>query len=65
MAAINALAIPHENSPIATVITVSIGVATVMPSATDSQHDLLALVDGCLYEAKNSGKNQINFQVSV
>lgn len=65
MAAINALAIPHENSPIATVLTVSIGVATATPGTTDSQHDLLALVDGCLYEAKNSGKNRINFQSSI
>jgi len=53
-----ALAIPHEGSEVASVVTVSIGVhccrALLDPAA------MLAAVDARLYEAKRSGRNRID-----
>ena len=52
-------AIPHRNSRVADVITVSIGIATIVPGAHDTQGALVDLADARLYEAKNGGRNQI------
>ncbi|RYD04682.1 hypothetical protein N752_15020 [Desulforamulus aquiferis] len=44
-------------------ITVSIGVATVLPQIEQSDRDivekLLDSADACLYQAKNSGRNKV------
>lgn len=52
-------AIPHESSMIARILTVSVGIATTRPTVKDSPDALLNLADRYLYEAKNSGRNQI------
>ncbi|CAK0743335.1 two-component system, chemotaxis family, response regulator WspR [Gammaproteobacteria bacterium] len=59
LADLAALAIHHEASPIAPVVTVSVGIATAVARPKHNQSDLLALADRYLYEAKNSGRNQI------
>ncbi|CAK0743322.1 two-component system, chemotaxis family, response regulator WspR [Gammaproteobacteria bacterium] len=51
-------AIRHAASPIAPVITVSVGIATAVADATTDRNELLALADCRLYEAKNSGRNR-------
>ncbi|ATX78846.1 two-component system, chemotaxis family, response regulator WspR [Mariprofundus aestuarium] len=56
------LQIPHEYSSVESVVTVSLGVAQMMPApeAEDSQVELLIkLADQGLYEAKESGRNRI------
>jgi len=58
LADLAALAIRHE-SPVASVVTVSVGIATAIASDKSNQNDLLALADSYLYEAKNSGRNRI------
>ncbi len=49
--------IPHEYSSISNQLTVSIGVATLVPSATHDSKVLQLLADRELYKAKASGRN--------
>jgi len=56
---IEALAIPHENSQVARVVTASLGVMAGM--AKDfSAEALIAEADAALYEAKRRGRNQVS-----
>ncbi|MDU4959583.1 MAG: diguanylate cyclase [Sporomusaceae bacterium] len=58
-ASIKALAIAHAYSPIATVVTVSIGFAAVHPPAAGlTAEALLRRADQALYEAKQSGRDR-------
>ena len=57
---IEQLAIPHEFSSVANVVTVSIGVATCLCADPDNdQHNLLTHADEALYAAKQRGRNQV------
>jgi diguanylate cyclase (GGDEF)-like protein/PAS domain S-box-containing protein len=54
---IEALRIPHQlNTPYG-VVTVSMGVAAVVPRNDMTPKDLIAMADKALYEAKDMGKN--------
>lgn len=55
--AVESLAIPHQRSEIADVVTVSAGVATAVPAEGRDPGDLVAMSDAALYSAKQSGKN--------
>ena len=57
--AICRLAIPHKNSPVGQFVTVSIGVASLVPGALVSPNALLQLADRCLYQAKQQGRDRI------
>jgi len=52
-------AIPHRNSRVEDVLTVSIGVATIVPGAHDTPGAFLDLADTRLYRAKTEGRNRI------
>ncbi len=52
------LAIPHEYSPISSVVTISIGIATTIPDNANSLDHLVKNADEMLYEAKRSGRNK-------
>ena len=58
LADLRTVAIPHEASPVAPVVTVSLGVATTVAHAGVSPNDLLDLADRLLYQAKQTGKNR-------
>jgi diguanylate cyclase (GGDEF)-like protein len=57
--AVEQLAIPHAASPVAPGVTLSIGVATLVPGDQDKPRDLVSLADLALYKAKNNGRNRV------
>lgn len=57
-AGMEALAIAHSGGP-AGKVTMSIGVASVLPDANGSVEQLIARADKALYAAKNGGRNRV------
>ncbi|WP_304639156.1 diguanylate cyclase [Pseudomonas sp.] len=55
--AVRKLNLPHPDSPEGR-LTISIGAASILPSAELSPHDLVAQADGALYLAKSQGRNR-------
>jgi diguanylate cyclase (GGDEF)-like protein/PAS domain S-box-containing protein len=49
--------IPHENSSVCPIVTMSVGIGTIIPSQEDEPLKFLEAVDACLYQAKNNGRN--------
>jgi diguanylate cyclase (GGDEF)-like protein len=52
------LAIPHYGSRVSTVVTLSIGLATVVPDGGADPQALIRAADEALYEAKHQGRNR-------
>jgi len=59
MDAVRALKIEHKNSAAAPYVTVSIGVASIIPDTHTNEHTLLDAADKNLYRAKESGRNRV------
>jgi hemerythrin len=60
--AVRALALPHEHSDAAPVVTLSVGGVSVVPGASDEKSvgaTLIALADAALYVAKQQGRNRL------
>lgn len=53
------LGIPHARSPVASVVTASMGVATAHCTEDGAPDQLIARADQLLYQAKKNGRNQI------
>ncbi len=51
--------IPHEDSSVTDVITISVGIATREQGAGGDAQGLIALADNLLYQAKNSGRGKV------
>jgi diguanylate cyclase (GGDEF)-like protein len=51
--------IDHKKSAIDKIVTLSLGVASCIPTPETSTHDLVKLADDALYRAKNQGRDQV------
>ena len=56
--AIADLAIPHQSSQVSDRVTLSLGVASLIPSIVQSSQILITYADQALYTAKKQGRNQ-------
>ena len=56
---IAALAIPHDLSPEAGIVTASLGVVTALSGRSVSAQNLLSCADALLYAAKQAGRNRV------
>jgi len=53
------LALPHPTSPVAPVVTASIGVAAWIPEQGEAPGRLVEAADGALYAAKRAGRDRV------
>lgn len=58
-AAVEDLKITHDYSNTASHVTISIGVATIIPGEVVPSQDLQVKADGMLYQAKEGGRNRV------
>jgi len=57
---VQSLKIPHMSSEIADIVTISIGLATLVPSSSTKPQDLIKAADSALYLSKTKGRNTIS-----
>jgi diguanylate cyclase (GGDEF)-like protein len=58
------LQVLHDGSAVERFVTISVGVATVCPSADDAPTSLITAADEALYRAKGQGRNRVETQHS-
>jgi diguanylate cyclase (GGDEF)-like protein/PAS domain S-box-containing protein len=56
---VEALQLPNPRSPTSPWITVSVGVATIVPSQLDTIEQLFVCADRAMYAAKSAGRNRV------
>jgi diguanylate cyclase (GGDEF)-like protein/PAS domain S-box-containing protein len=56
--AIQDLAIPHQASKVSNIVTISIGISSLIPTSELSPSNLIEQADQALYRAKQQGRNQ-------
>ncbi len=57
--------IPHATSATADRVTMSLGVAILIPDETVQEKDMITRADEALYQAKESGRNQVILQSAI
>lgn len=59
--AVDEIHIPHAHARAADYVTLSVGIASMQPSAHNQPQDLVKLADDALYQAKNGGRHRYVF----
>jgi len=57
--AVEVLGVPHVHSSAASVVTISVGAASLVPEHGMEPSHIIKLVDTALYAAKRSGRNRV------
>jgi diguanylate cyclase (GGDEF)-like protein len=57
------LKMPHAASTVSKYVSLSLGVASIVPNQTISPEELIAAADRSLYEAKKRGRNRLYAEV--
>jgi diguanylate cyclase (GGDEF)-like protein len=57
--AVQSLALPHQASPAASVLTISVGISTLVPDGILTPEILLRRADKALHQAKAEGRNRV------
>ncbi|MGP1717046.1 MAG: diguanylate cyclase domain-containing protein [Methylophilus sp.] len=60
--AIRKLTIPHAQSP-HEIVTISMGIATILPTPHGDMQQFVEAADKCLYRAKEHGRNRAEWQI--
>lgn len=63
-AAVEALEVPNPRSPTSPWLTVSVGVATIVPTQLDQIEHLFVCADRAMYAAKAAGRNRVETAVA-
>lgn len=61
---VQGLGITHQFSPVSDCITISLGVAAIIPGKTNLAKNLVDRADKALYRAKNYGRNRVSVDFS-
>jgi len=56
---VDTLKMPHKASGVSEYVTISIGIATLIPGKATGPEQLIACADRALYQAKKRGRNQV------
>ena len=60
---IDALALPHSRSKVATYVTLSIGITYLIPNNENALSAFLAKADAALYKSKENGRHQYQLDI--
>ncbi|MBE9201369.1 MULTISPECIES: PleD family two-component system response regulator [unclassified Nodularia (in: cyanobacteria)] len=56
-------AIPHSSSVVSSYVTISAGVATLIPQPNSDYQEIIFLADQALYQAKKAGRDRLKFML--
>ena len=59
---IQVLQIPHGSSEISDIVSLSLGVSSIIPDTRTAPHTLIAAADDALYDAKLQGRNRVIYK---
>ncbi len=59
---IEALRMPHISSQVSDIVSLSLGVSSIIPDTRTSPHALISAADDALYDAKLKGRNRIIYK---